>query len=1118
MKCKNCSYINSDDAVVCDKCGSQLLNLCPNCGTANLLDAKYCKECGKRLIAGHSLDQNNAIPALRKTTRQKSHETTQEHSPSVFGERKSITILFTDIVGSTTLAEGLDPEDWKDIVAGAHRLIESNVQRYGGYIAQFLGDGVLAFFGAPTTHEDDPVRAVQAALDIQNAVQQYSYSLRQLGRVPAFQMRVGINTGPVVVDLVGSQTHREYSAFGDAVNLAARMQSAANPGKVLISEDTYKNVSHAFHCSDLGLIQVKGKSAPVRVFEVRDRGLHAIRKHPQSGLKSSMVGRTSELNSLIEVSNQVLMNKKALVISLIAEPGLGKSRLIAEWRKSIESEVDGGGNWLCKEGQCLSYSQTMPYWLIRSLLRSILNLNAKSSEVDARNAISALVMDSRFVLPEEQTRYLLWLLEYGKNDPALMPDPQSLQSQTFSALRGLLLEMSSRQPVCLILEDIHWADRTSVDVLLKLIPALLNSPIIVCLVTRPEPDSSGWNLIEDARNQPAEQKLELTLTHLPSSDIQLLIKNLLQIDSISPDIQKLIETKSDGNPFFIEEVLRLLMDQAVLVRRNDRWVLSNSEENVDVPESLQQLLLARIDHLVEKLKQTLRVASVIGRSFLFEILHVVLEDLYDQFDRDQLKNQLIDLENTGLVLENDNAWHLEYLFRHALVQEAAYSALLKNDRRSLHRAVGIAIQQLFPDRLDELASTIAYHYEHGEDWVQAVWWLKHAADLAFDGWALPEAIDLGQRAVKALSHLENQQDLQGRLHQQLAVCMMRAGIPREKTLEEFRLSLKFTKDKRDKAEIHFFTGQLFHIYTSSDLAASEKEYNLALDLLNHDESDPLFCSVLAFLGYLYRYQSRIPLSIETLRHALNLANSLDSVERQADINIFLSGAYLDAGREDEALSACLEGLNLAKKLGNLELIGRAHSFCRDVYLTRAISGQGSVEEALPHIKEMLRFGQEYNTAVLAGLGEQGMGIYLSIKGDLVNSLAHWSESARIWLQVHAPSRAGYSHSRCGEIQLRLGERNAALDSFRLVKLDLGAENANRADFFIGLAYAGAGLGKPATRHLKTAFDMADSPEQLSNWIQMIRTDPEFTQHRGLPEIAKLLNSYQPVKNTLDVVS
>ena len=327
MKCRQCSFENLDGSKFCERCGRPLESVCPNCQAPVSLEALFCRNCGTDLQTFAAPDR---LSALRRSAPSALQEKFRAASAQAEGERKPVTILFTDIVGSTSFAEKLDPEEWKEIVSGAHQRVSEAVYRYEGTIAQLLGDGVLAFFGAPITHEDDPVRAVRAGLDIQHSIEEYNQQLK--GYIGNFQLRVGINTGTVVVGEVGSGMHMEYLAIGDAVNLAARLQSAAQPGRVLISEATEKLVKAAFEFNALGELSVKGKAEPVKVFEVVERRATPASGRGIEGLAAPLVGRQPELATLKEALSEVT-NGRGQIVSVLGEAGLGKSRLVEEVRR-----------------------------------------------------------------------------------------------------------------------------------------------------------------------------------------------------------------------------------------------------------------------------------------------------------------------------------------------------------------------------------------------------------------------------------------------------------------------------------------------------------------------------------------------------------------------------------------------------------------------------------------------------------------------------------------------------------------------------------------------------------------------------------------------------------------
>jgi class 3 adenylate cyclase len=541
------------------------------------------------------------------------------------GERKVVTALFADVVGSTTLAEQMDAEDWTGIMNRAFDRLSPIIYKYEGTIARLLGDAILAFFGAPVAHEDDPVRAVRAAVEMIEVVKAYAVEVRKKYGID-FAMRVGLNTGLVVVGEVGSDLKFEYTAMGDSVNLAARMQSAAKPMTVLISENTYRFIAQVFECDDLGLIDVKGKAEPVRVYEVRSAKTAPGRLRGLAGLESPMVGRDAELQALLQAS-VAAQGGIGRVAVIVGEPGLGKTRLISEWRAATEG-ANGHSTMVWAEGKCLSYGQGLAYHLLLDLLRSILSVSAAASEAETRGALESRTNDLFGDASLEVYPYLAHLLSLHLSGAALERvqalDPQALQAQYLASLRRLLQTSATRKPFGLILDDIHWADPSSTDLLTKLIPLVNESPICFCFVTRPDRDAPGWKLVTTARENFGASLTEINLQPLSDADSRQLVSNLLEIESLPDNIRTIILRKAEGNPFFVEEVIRMLIDRGAIVKQGDGWVAGKEIENVEIPDNLQGLLLARIDRLPEEVKRTLRVASVIGRQFSVKVLEQVL--------------------------------------------------------------------------------------------------------------------------------------------------------------------------------------------------------------------------------------------------------------------------------------------------------------------------------------------------------------------------------------------------------------------------------------------------------------------------------------------------------------
>jgi class 3 adenylate cyclase len=553
-------------------------------------------------------------------------------SAKLTGERKPVTALFADVVGSTTLAESMDPEDWTQIINEAFDLMSTAVFHYEGTIAQLQGDAMLAFFGAPVAHEDDPERAVRAALEMIDSVAEYTAQLKQTHGID-FRIRAGINSGPVIVGNVGSDLRYEYTALGDAVNVAARVQTAAEANTVLVTAMTQRFITGTFEFEDRGDVEVKGKSEPLHLYRVL--GLRAqqvsSRGLEQVGLSSPMVGRAAELEMLLDAFHVVRAGRGRVAV-LLGEPGIGKSRLMAEFRASIGANDDPPrATWI--EGRCVSYGRTIPYNLVFDLVRSMLSLPQTGIDVLPREALDERLTDLLGDGAADVTPYFAHLLAMPLS-PAeqdrVQGDPAVLQNRYVGALARVVRGFAERGPVVLVCEDIHWADPASVETMIGLLSLLTTLPVLQLFSGRAETDAPGWRLAAQPRLALGDAVTEIRLQPLNEQASRELVANLLEIESLPESVRAAILTRSEGNPFFVEEVVRMLVGRGAIVRTGDRWVANDMINSIEIPETLHGLLLARIDQLPDRAKRSLRVASVIGRQFPVRVLERVLSSTEEQ--------------------------------------------------------------------------------------------------------------------------------------------------------------------------------------------------------------------------------------------------------------------------------------------------------------------------------------------------------------------------------------------------------------------------------------------------------------------------------------------------------
>ncbi|HUQ79059.1 MAG TPA: adenylate/guanylate cyclase domain-containing protein [Patescibacteria group bacterium] len=601
---------------------------CSSCAAPVAADARFCASCGQGLATASAADQ--ALQA-RLSAAAPSPLIEKMRTAKLTGERKPVTALFADVVGSTALAERMDPEDWTAVMNEAFDQMSKAIFRYEGTIAQLQGDALVAFFGAPIAHEDDPDRAVLAALDMVAAIDEFARQLRASHGIE-FRIRAGINSGPVVVGTVGTDLRYEYTALGDAMNVAARMQSAAEPGSVLITASTHRLVADAFESEDLGELVIKGKTEPVHAYRAlgpkalpgRRRGLE------RAGLDSPMVGRDVPLETLRAI-HDVARAGRGRVAFIVGEPGIGKSRLLAEFRRWAEEDPAARAGtttpttWL--EGRCVSYGRNLPYHLLLDLVRSALHIPFGGSDSEARAILDRELAAHLGDDAADSAPYLAHLLAlplHPQEADRAHLDPETLQGRYLASIHRLLRAMSGRGPLVIVCEDLHWADPASVKLVGQLMPFAAQLPILFVAALRADTDSPGWALTGTAREMFGAALTEIHLEPLSAADSRDLVANLLEIESLPNAVRESILVRADGNPFFVEEVIRMLIENGVIERHDHHWVATAAIGGVDIPETLHGLLLARIDQLPDSAKKSLRIASVIGRQFPVRVLERVL--------------------------------------------------------------------------------------------------------------------------------------------------------------------------------------------------------------------------------------------------------------------------------------------------------------------------------------------------------------------------------------------------------------------------------------------------------------------------------------------------------------
>ncbi len=740
VDCPACSTSNPTDAAFCMKCGTALSASCAKCGADLPAEAAFCMKCGHRVAADEAPVEDPDAGLRKLIPRELLSKLESAASVGAMqGERRTVTMLFCDVQGSTTAAEQLDPEEWAEIMNGAFEHLIAPVYRYEGTLARLMGDAILAFFGAPIGHEDDPERAVRAGLEILDAIGPYCSQVSRAWNV-SFDVRVGINTGLVVVGAVGSDLRVEYTAMGDAVNVAARMEQTAAPGTVQISESTRALVDKLFEFDSLGAIDVKGRSEPVEAHRVVKALPRPEKIRGIEGLDAAMVGRDEEL-ARISGSLQAVAGGQGRIVSVQGEAGLGKSRLVAEARAALGADRDGY-TWVT--GRALSYETTVPLAPVQRLMRQVVGAPADADPMTLWQAIDATTRD---VLPgraSDIAPYIGALL--GADVPADIRarveylEPGRLRSEAFRAIGELLAALAGRSPLIAVFEDLHWADSASIDLVMDLLGLIEFAPIGLVLVFRPRRDEPSWEIHEAAGREHGYAYEAIQLSPLARDDARSLVSALLDIDGLPDRVRELILSKSEGNPYFIEEVIKSLIDRGVLIHSGGRWVATSEIVSISVPDTLSAVITTRLDRLDDRSRRVAQAASVLGREFKYDELAAVLDDLSG------IDQGLVDLQRREILRETARIPKRQYRFRHALMQQAVYDTVLLRRRTEIHAVMADFLERLHPERVEDIAD----HHLSARQKERALPHLVEAGSRALATYALPEAIHRFEQALEIL--------------------------------------------------------------------------------------------------------------------------------------------------------------------------------------------------------------------------------------------------------------------------------------------------------------------------------------------------------------------------------
>jgi predicted ATPase/class 3 adenylate cyclase len=728
MTCPRCQAENDAGARFCEDCGARLEAACPSCGTPVTPGKKFCRSCGAALTP-----EPSRFTSPESYTPKHLAEKILTSKAALEGERKQVTVLFADLKGSMELLADRDPEEARKILDPVLERMMEAVHRYEGTVNQVMGDGIMALFGAPLAHEDHGVRACYAALRMQESVAQYAEEVFRAHGVP-IQIRVGLNSGEVVVRAIGSDLHMDYTAVGQTTHLAARMEQMATPGTILLAPATLQLAEGFVQATPLGPVPIKGLAEPIEVFELVGAG--AARTRLEAGARRGLtrfVGRIAELEQLRDALDQARQGH-GQVVAVVGEPGVGKSRLF--WELVHSHRVHG---WLIVQSASVSYGKTTAYLPVIELLRGYFEIDSHDDPRKIREKVTGKALTLAPALGPAVPA-LLALLDVPVDEASWhILDPSQRRQQTLDAVKRLLLRESEAEPLVVVFEDLHWADGETQSLLDSLVDRLPGARILLLVNYRPE-YQHGWGGKTYYR--------QIRIDPLPPESAEELLEALLGHDVALARLKRLLVERTEANPLFLEESVRDLVETGALAGERGAFRLTRPVEHVKIPATVQAILAARIDRLGPEAKRLLQAAAVVGKDVPMSLLLAIADA-----PEHEVRADLARLQTAEFLYETRLFPDLEFTFKHALTHEVAYQGLLQERQRALHARITDAIERLWTDRLAEQAERLAHHALRGEAWEKAVLYLRQAGLRAMARAANREAIAHLEQAIGALRHL-----------------------------------------------------------------------------------------------------------------------------------------------------------------------------------------------------------------------------------------------------------------------------------------------------------------------------------------------------------------------------
>jgi predicted ATPase/class 3 adenylate cyclase len=952
-------------------------------------------------------------------------------------------VLFADVANYTAMAEKLDPEIVHQVMDGCFNLLMTEIHKYEGTINQFTGDGVMALFGAPVAHEDHAQRACHAALSVQKSIADYGEKLSK-DLALEFKMRIGINSGFVVVGAIGDDLRMDYTAIGDTTNLASRVESIASPGSIFVSENTFKLAGDYFEFRSGDKVNLKGKEENQQIYELLKPGAvdSRIGASAAKGL-TKFVGRRNSMTVLTEALNKA-RSGSGQVVGVVGEAGVGKSRLILELRRSLQKDKI---HFL--EGKCLHYGGGIAYLPVLDILKSHFDIKEGDTEIPIKKK-----MEDRILHLDEKLGYCLYsfqeLLSLKVDDESFnQVEPQQKKEKIFEAFRDLFIRESQNQPLVLVVEDLHWIDRTSEELIDYFIGWLAKSAVLLVLLYRPE-YTHRWGS--------KSYYYKIGLDHLTHKSGTKLIKAILNDCEIEPELENLILNRAAGNPLFIEELTHNLLENGSIQKEANQCVLSKSAESIQVPDSLQGIIAARIDRIEETLKRVMQVASVIGREFAYRILQTI------SGTKEDLKSHLFNLQGLEFIYEKSLFPELEYIFKHALTQEVAYNSLLSQRRREIHANIARAIEEIYGDRLEELYEVIAYHHSKAENYNKAYDYFNLSGKKSVKMNSHWEAYHAYTEAFKALEQLPQTNDIKKakiEIATNLNTPASVVGYP-EGTLSIFLKAEQLAKELEDKKSLAHIYNAIKFCYALKGNPKEAQNYGENL----YDEAEKLndidlmaptawdLCLTYLMSGKFSKIVDMGPNVIFLLEDEKKESSEFDrGIVPYSNICVAYGLGLGMLGNFNEGEKFCEKGLQIAKKTNNLFTLISVE-MCYGIFY----GVQGKAEPSIIHLEACIEYAREMKNTFFEGSALTYMGLSQYFLGKLKTARDVLEKATQLQIHLNMTAMLSYSYTILGMVHFDLQDHERALkDAEEGYNLALKTENVSQE----ALAYLNFGrlLGK-----------------------------------------------------------